>query len=400
MVNLLNNSLSTIIPSGTPGGIKEVIPLSDDPKVLSSHFTHILETYEDTTFSMFKESDMFVHVEENPVVKSCKVNSDCFDKGICIKNNCHCNPGFSGSNCEFYKCTTKSVNVIGTGKFGFDDGYQPTFNRPASIYANDHVLFVADSQNHKIRKISLKTLETETYAGSGVNEERNSTFRNSSAIPFPIKVVLSRDGDVVVDHQSGIVLIDEHAVFHRSIHVEPAGVRLTSFSGFAFTNDSYFFSYGNRIYFDCPYCHVTINTEQSDDPGNVLGNNPKFDSIQGLALLNRSVLLIVDSGNCQIKKMNLLTTTVSLVAGRVKECLVQNGAFSDAGFLSPTSITIDSSSSVVYVLDAEKYIRVLHMNKAIVSTLSLSKLERPVDLFWIHSSLFIADFGLNQIIEW
>lgn len=60
---------------------------------------------------------------------------------------------------------------IGNGKIGFKDGLisSAEFNAPQGLtFQNEHILFVADTENHAIRRIDLNNKIVETVAGTGV----------------------------------------------------------------------------------------------------------------------------------------------------------------------------------------------------------------------------------------
>src|SRR5438094_4240131 len=65
--------------------------------------------------------------------------------------------------------TGKVRQIIGTGKAGHTDGTfaQAQFNRPQGVTLTGNLLYVADTDNHLIRRINLETRQVETIAGSG-----------------------------------------------------------------------------------------------------------------------------------------------------------------------------------------------------------------------------------------
>ncbi len=65
--------------------------------------------------------------------------------------------------------TGKILDVIGNGSSGFDDGpfEEATFFRPQGMAFHQDTLYVADTENHAIRKINFKARTVETVAGIG-----------------------------------------------------------------------------------------------------------------------------------------------------------------------------------------------------------------------------------------
>ncbi|MBS1952811.1 MAG: redoxin domain-containing protein [Cyanobacteria bacterium SZAS-4] len=63
----------------------------------------------------------------------------------------------------------KLVNVIGTGKIGFADGSyaNAAFHHPRGLAIDGDSLYVADTQNQRLRKIDLKNQTVSTISGDG-----------------------------------------------------------------------------------------------------------------------------------------------------------------------------------------------------------------------------------------
>ena len=61
------------------------------------------------------------------------------------------------------------VDIIGNGKIGKDDGSydKATFNKPQGISLDNQYLYVADTENHNIRRVDLNTKTVKTIAGTG-----------------------------------------------------------------------------------------------------------------------------------------------------------------------------------------------------------------------------------------
>lgn len=63
----------------------------------------------------------------------------------------------------------KVLDVVGNGKIGKDDGTftEASFNHPQGMAFHRDYLYVADTENHLIRKLDLKTKTVKTIAGTG-----------------------------------------------------------------------------------------------------------------------------------------------------------------------------------------------------------------------------------------
>lgn len=62
------------------------------------------------------------------------------------------------------------VDIIGSGRLGAQDGTfeQCSFNKPQGLALHGNLLYVADTENHLIRKVDLSTRQVTTVAGTGV----------------------------------------------------------------------------------------------------------------------------------------------------------------------------------------------------------------------------------------
>src|SRR5205085_9206784 len=61
------------------------------------------------------------------------------------------------------------LDTIGTGARGAQDGAfdKATFFRPQGLALDGDALYVADTENHLLRRVDLKTRTVETIAGTG-----------------------------------------------------------------------------------------------------------------------------------------------------------------------------------------------------------------------------------------
>jgi thiol-disulfide isomerase/thioredoxin len=90
----------------------------------------------------------------------------------------------------------KDAVAIGDGEEGFEDGpfEKSRFNRPQGLYLDGETLYVADTENHAIRAVDLKSRQVATVAGIG------SQMKRMYAIPFsgPAKTTaLSSPWDII-----------------------------------------------------------------------------------------------------------------------------------------------------------------------------------------------------------
>lgn len=91
----------------------------------------------------------------------------------------------------------KLIDTIGTGRIGKDDGDFTTasFNHPqgTTLSADGKTLYIADTENHLIRRVDLTTKKVETIAGIGEQSRRFSEFGVAKTValnsPWDLKVI-------------------------------------------------------------------------------------------------------------------------------------------------------------------------------------------------------------------
>ncbi len=75
------------------------------------------------------------------------------------------------------------ATFLGTGKSGQTDGKTPTFYEPGGLSVADGKLFVADTNNHAIRVVDLKTKEVSTLKISGLTPPKNLKSETDESSP-------------------------------------------------------------------------------------------------------------------------------------------------------------------------------------------------------------------------
>ena len=255
------------------------------------------------------------------------------------------------------KITPQGVvtTLAGTGTAGFDNGtaLQATFRNPHGIAVDRfRQAYVGDKDNHAIRKIAdvytlpenngvvttilttginyhcilgrdsignLYTWTTQyrifkiTPGGSVINFIGNGTY-GAAQDGTGTNTIMSQVFDIVFDSDDNFFFTDYNN--HRIRKATPAGV-VTTFAG---SSSGFFDASGTSALFSYP---------------------------RGIAIDLSGNLYVTDSGNYRIRKITggLVTT----LAGNGTSA-TQNGTGTNATFLQPTAITVDSVGNV-YVLD-------------------------------------------------
>jgi DNA-binding beta-propeller fold protein YncE len=100
----------------------------------------------------------------------------------------------------------KVTDVIGSGAVGLKDGSfsVASFHMPQGIAASGETLYIADCENHAIRKIDLKAKTVETIAGTGqqVHVKAGGPAK-STPLNSPWDLTLSADGKLLYIAMAG-----------------------------------------------------------------------------------------------------------------------------------------------------------------------------------------------------
>jgi DNA-binding beta-propeller fold protein YncE len=77
----------------------------------------------------------------------------------------------------------KVSTLFGTGKPGQNDGTSPSFYEPGGLSVANNKLYVADTNNHAIRVVDLKTRETKTLRINGLMPPKAAELSESAGAP-------------------------------------------------------------------------------------------------------------------------------------------------------------------------------------------------------------------------
>ena len=192
--------------------------------------------------------------------------------------------------------TGQVSTYAGFGEANFTDGVGTAarFNMPSGLAIDSAgVLYVADQLNHRIRKVSL-TQTVSTLAGTGVGGDLDQ----------PLGVAVSQDGTVYVTEASA----------HHIKKVTSGGV-VSVFAG----------STGGFA------------------PGS--GTAAQFLNPAGLAVDASGRLLVADSGNNRIRRISTDSAEVTTIAGSGTPVTL-DGEGTAAGFAGPCALTVSAAGDV------------------------------------------------------
>jgi sugar lactone lactonase YvrE len=216
------------------------------------------------------------------------------------------------------------TTVAGNGNFAYADnsnGLSASFNSPTDVVNNhDSVLYISDTENHLIRKFDLSSTAVSTLAGMvGVPGFQNGTGINS-AFRFPKGMSVSEDGSTLYVADNGNNMIRAISTSSRNVTT----VAGDGTSGFA---------------------------------DNVNGSSAKFSAPNGVSIVpgNPTLLYVADNANNRIREINLLTSSVTTIAGTgavpPASTYGDNVIGLNAKFFYPTNLVTSPDGKDLYVAD-------------------------------------------------
>ncbi len=256
----------------------------------------------------------------------------------------------------------QTLTIAGNGAAGYVDGQGvgvTSFNYPSGGVA-DAVgnLYIADAQNHVIRKIIIATGVVTTFAGSGASGSADGTLRTAS-FNFPYGLCLDASGNMYV----------ADARNNNIRKITPGGV-VTTLAGTAGTSGS----------------------------TNGAGSAASFNSPFGVAADASGNLYVADYSNNMIRKIIISTTVVSTFAG-TGVAGAGNGAAGSATFNGPEGIAVDASGNIYVADQLNSLIRKITTGASPVVSTYASGFNKPEGVAADASGIVYVTNTLNNMID-
>ncbi|XP_077987785.1 NHL repeat-containing protein 2-like [Glandiceps talaboti] len=265
---------------------------------------------------------------------------------------------------------TGHVTTLAGSLQGYEDGIgeNAKFHHPAgmSMHRKTRTLFVCDSANHRIRTIDVDTGKVTTFVGSGKEalidgKQTNAAFNNPQAVAVDhvhkdrlfvadtdnhaIREVSLPDGEVttLAGGSKGLKNgIGKYATFYH-----PAGVTIDP--------------NGYRLFIADHYNHVIriINLENnmvttlagSGKPGFIdgIGTQAMFEYPEGMVYdTDYNILYVVEFSNHCIRTVSEQGEVKLFVGGKQGR---SDGEGEEASFFHPTGMTYDEENKIIYITD-------------------------------------------------
>jgi DNA-binding beta-propeller fold protein YncE len=287
------------------------------------------------------------------------------------------------------------LETIGTGERGFADGAfdKASFYRPQGMALDGDNLYVADTENHLIRRVDLKGRTVKTIAGTG--KQSRVYFKQGPAR----EIALNSPWDLqLLGNTLYIAMAGPHQIWKLDLEKETVSTFAGSGSearvdgslleaGFA--QPSGLATDGQSLFVADSESNIiraidlgtgVVKTVVGGDLfkfGDVdgLGDDVRLQHPLGVFALDGKVL-IADTYNHKIKQLDPLTRSVKTLFGTGKSG--QTGGTSPS-FYEPGGLTV--ANNKLYVADTNNHaVRVVDLKTKEISTLRIKGLEPPAVL--------------------
>lgn len=256
--------------------------------------------------------------------------------------------------------------VFGSNSPGLLDGnlQEASFNNPQGMVKVDNFLFVADTDNHAIRRIELKTGDVDTFAGTGQQGRYVGSFFDK-----PQEAPLNSPWDLA--YSRGV------------LYVAMAG-----------QHQVWSFQLANRT------LQVLAGSGREDlADGHLL--QASLAQPSGLAM-GEGRLYIADAETSAIREIDLKQEQVRTLVGKgLFEFGDRDGGKEEARLQHPLGVHLDAARKCLWIADTfNGKVRILSLATGKVSTLETSlALNEPGGIHGVGDELFIADTNHHQIVK-
>jgi len=187
-------------------------------------------------------------------------------------------------------------------------GFDARFSSPEAVSIDGETVYVADTANHTLRRVGLKTRAAETLAGEAGTPGRVDGVGADARLHSP--AALARGDGVIYVADAG-----SHSVRRLTL----PDLRLETVAGFS---------------------GVAGQTDGSLEEA-------AFSAPRGLALSPNGDLFVADSGNHVIRRVSLISGEVSTFAGLKGQAGAADGQGGEARFDTPLHLAFDSSGDLL-----------------------------------------------------
>jgi len=245
-------------------------------------------------------------------------------------------------------------------------GIQALFVSPGAITVDGKGhLFVADYADHTIRQIDIATAQVTTVAGTSMTDGSDDGIGAAARFVRPLGIASDGNGQLYVadtgnktlrkiDLASGAVSTLAGSVRQSgSIDGDVAVARFVQPFGVWSDGNGHLYVADNTFIRKIDLATATVSTIAGNalfGAADGVGLSARFDKLRAFASDGSGHLLVADSGNNVIRRIDLATATVSTIAGLAENTGAMDGVGSSARFFAPTGMATDVTGNL-YVAD-------------------------------------------------
>ncbi len=288
----------------------------------------------------------------------------------------------------------KILHTIGSGKRGLTDGAfgEASFFRPQGVLWHKDTIYVADTENHAIRRISLSDKRVETIAGDG---SAGQYGRHGSSYPA-LSTQLNSPWDLATDGKRlFIAMAGLHQIWEYSIR----DALISPFAGSGSENisdgslDSAEFAQPSGLWLDGDNLYVADSevsgirsiSLREEFVSTIIGKGlfvfgDRTGSLSDTLLQHPigisgkgGTLYIADTYNGSIKAVDInKKSTYSIISGKGKEsvCRVDDPACDTLGLFEPNDVKIFGNK--LYIADTDNHlVRYFDLKDRLLKTLEI-----------------------------
>lgn len=262
------------------------------------------------------------------------------------------------------------TTVAGTGIGGYnEDGISATsanLNYPTGIKFDDEGnLYIADKDNHRVRKVDAVTGKISTVAGTGT---AGYSGDGSSAVEAELDI----PWEVDLDASGNVYIVDRNN--HCIRKVDSATGIISTFAG---TGTAGYNGDG-----------IESSTAYLSDP-------------RGVAIGDSGDCFIVDKGNYRIRRVDAGTGLISTFAGTGSLTYNGEGMLATIAQLAlPQGVAVDISGNVYVGDTGNSRVRKVDAATGIISNVNDAAWEKPAAvLFDGADNLYVADSGAHRVLR-
>lgn len=258
----------------------------------------------------------------------------------------------------------KVTTMAGNGVFGLEDGNvkNARFNTPLDIAIDSKGnIYVADALNHVIRKISKGGIvSTVTKPSDRIVEYTQGLpdFGGDFADGTIKDAMFNEPSALLIDHKDNLYVADRGNQRIRYIDFRKNTVTTVAGSGDLLTNEYY------------------VEGGNTDGPA----TKAQFSSPEGMALIDKSTLLIADRKNHTIRQLK--DGIVSTITGTAEQFGNKDGLLQSALFNEPVDVLVQDDGSLLILEAGNNQIRKLATYDVFLSQKYSKKAE-----VWLNGKL-------------